>query len=148
MTKGQVVRLQTDKGHDRIGVVSGRASEPRLYIVRTDGGTYRRNRQHLLPVNEPIPPPYYPDRTSSFQSASSDPCMLLPAQQSMPATVPLSVPSSPAPQSPASTPEVLVHSPTAVKSPALSPEKKNGDGLYRTRASHVCRPVVKYPDYV
>uniref|UniRef100_A0A8C9ZVM9 Integrase catalytic domain-containing protein n=1 Tax=Sander lucioperca TaxID=283035 RepID=A0A8C9ZVM9_SANLU len=55
LAEGQVVRMQTTKGHDRLGTVKGRCKEPRSYIIESDGGTYRRNRHHIFPVAEPPP---------------------------------------------------------------------------------------------
>ena len=48
----QTVRLQTDKGFDRKGIVTGIAKTPRSYIVQSGDKEYRRNRRHLLPVSE------------------------------------------------------------------------------------------------
>lgn len=53
---GQVVRLQTPKGHDKLGVVTGTSGDPRSYLVSVQGTVYRRNRRHILPVSEPPPP--------------------------------------------------------------------------------------------
>lgn len=53
--ESQVVRMQTTKGHNKIGVVKSILTEPRSYVVEFDGKEYRRNRRHLLPVNEPFP---------------------------------------------------------------------------------------------
>ncbi len=52
---GQSVRIQTTKGHDRIGHVKQKADEPQSYIIVEKGREYRRNRRHILPVNEPRP---------------------------------------------------------------------------------------------
>lgn len=52
LIQGQVVRLQTDKGHTQLGHIHGPSKEPRRYLVEVDGVLYRRNRQHLLPVKE------------------------------------------------------------------------------------------------
>ncbi len=57
----QVVRLETDKGFDRVGVVKGIADKPRSYEVMVDRRELVRNRKHLLPVNEPVPD--IPERT-------------------------------------------------------------------------------------
>ena len=48
----QTVRLQTEKGFDRKGIVTGIAKTPRSYIVQSGDKEYRRNRRHLLPVVE------------------------------------------------------------------------------------------------
>ena len=52
---GQVVRLQSSKGHDQLGIVQKHSGNPRSYIVNAQGTLYRRNRRHLLPVPEPLP---------------------------------------------------------------------------------------------
>ncbi len=49
----QIVRMQTVKGYDRIGVVKQVAKQPRSYIVESNRKEYRRNRRHLLAVPEP-----------------------------------------------------------------------------------------------
>lgn len=54
LQKSQVVRMQTAKGHDKIGVVRSILTEPRSYVVESNGKEYRRNRRHLLPVKEPL----------------------------------------------------------------------------------------------
>lgn len=51
----QVVRIQTDKGFDKIGVVKGTTDSPRSYKVSVDGKVLVRNRKHLLPVKERQP---------------------------------------------------------------------------------------------
>ena len=56
LTPNQVVRLQTQKGHDKMGVVRKKCDEPRSYMVESEGKEYRRNRRHILPVLEPQPP--------------------------------------------------------------------------------------------
>ncbi len=53
--ESQVVRIQTTKGHNKIGVVRNTLTEPRTYVVESGGKEYRRNRRHLLPVKEPLP---------------------------------------------------------------------------------------------
>ncbi|XP_067313562.1 uncharacterized protein [Pseudorasbora parva] len=55
LLQGEVVRLATSKGHDRIGLVKQLCDEPRSYIEKTEGKEYRQNRKHILPVKEPQP---------------------------------------------------------------------------------------------
>ncbi|RXN21973.1 Transposon Ty3-G Gag-Pol poly [Labeo rohita] len=55
LLQGEVVRLATSKGHDRIGLVKKLCDEPRSYLVQSEGKEYRRNRKHILPVSEPPP---------------------------------------------------------------------------------------------
>ena len=50
----QAVRLQTDRGHEKIGYIKDQCN-PRSYTVSSKGKDYRRNRQHPLPVGEPKP---------------------------------------------------------------------------------------------
>ena len=51
----EVVRMQRDKGFQRLAVVKSTRDSPRSYIVTSDGADYVRNRRHLLPVCEPRP---------------------------------------------------------------------------------------------
>ena len=51
----QVVRLQTNKGHEKPGVIKQPAAQPQSYTVQVEGKEYRRNRRHLLAVPEPVP---------------------------------------------------------------------------------------------
>lgn len=46
---GQTVRMQTQKGHDRLATVLGTAPQPNSYQVKAGDATYIRNRRHLLP---------------------------------------------------------------------------------------------------
>ena len=57
LSEGQVVWMQTQRGHDRLATVKRICKEPRSYIVESGGHDYRRNRRHLLPVLEAPPPP-------------------------------------------------------------------------------------------
>ena len=50
LKENQVVRIQTARGYDKLGVVKKTTKEPRSYMVETDGKEYRRNRRHLLAV--------------------------------------------------------------------------------------------------
>jgi transposase InsO family protein len=50
---GDTVRLQTTKGYNTKGFVKQHSGDPRSYIVNAGGTDYRRNRKHLLKVNEP-----------------------------------------------------------------------------------------------
>lgn len=47
------MRLQTIKGHEKIGIVKRKCNEPRSYMIESDGAEYRRNPRHVLPVMEP-----------------------------------------------------------------------------------------------
>ena len=52
---GQVVRLQTPKGFNQLGTILKSSTNPRSYIVNTNGTALRRNRRHIIPVSEPNP---------------------------------------------------------------------------------------------
>lgn len=52
LLEGEVVRMQTPRGYDRMGTVGKICEEPRSYIIQSGGKNYRRNRRHLLPVAE------------------------------------------------------------------------------------------------
>jgi len=51
----QVVRLQTNKGYEKVGIVKRPATQPRTHIVEAGGKEYRRNRRHLLVIPELVP---------------------------------------------------------------------------------------------
>lgn len=51
----ETVRMQTDKGFQKLAVVKSTRKSPRSYLVTSDGADYVRNRRHLRPVNEPRP---------------------------------------------------------------------------------------------
>ena len=55
LSTNQTVRLQTEKGHEKLGFIKATAENPRSYIVNVNGKDYRRNRQHILPVAEKTP---------------------------------------------------------------------------------------------
>ncbi len=54
---GQTVRIQTDRGYDRLATVIGRAPQPNSYQIQAGGATYVRNRRHLLHTPEQYTPP-------------------------------------------------------------------------------------------
>ena len=49
---GDTVRVQTPSGYKKLGVVKAKLNQPRSYLVTVDGKDLRRNRRHLLLVNE------------------------------------------------------------------------------------------------
>ena len=57
LSVNQTVRLQSDKGFERQGVITGFAQTPRSYIIQSGDKQYRRNRRQLLPVSEKYEPP-------------------------------------------------------------------------------------------
>ncbi|KAJ7996684.1 hypothetical protein DPEC_G00239580 [Dallia pectoralis] len=129
LAEGQVVRMQTIKGHDHMGTVKEVCEEPRSYIIESNGGTYRRNRRHILPVAEP-PPPRQPDPAD------------LDCQYANPAAPLSSLHTSHTPRETQVAPR-----PTSVQQrPAIqSPTKVTpGNTLYVTRSGRVCRPNPKY----
>ena len=54
LNQGDVVRIRGEKGLPLKGIVEGKSEHPRSYLVKTSSGKYRRNRRHLLKVEEPI----------------------------------------------------------------------------------------------
>ena len=46
--------ITTDKADPIPGVVVGKATTPRSYLVETEGGAVRRNRRHLNVVPSPV----------------------------------------------------------------------------------------------
>lgn len=132
LAEGRVVRIQTDKGHDRLGTVKERCKKPRSYIIESDGGTYRRNRRHILPVAEPSAGESAGEGAADFDRQCA---------------------ASAAPDGPPSTPQTpqLIHAkpqrPTSEqrRPAAHSPtEVTLGNSLYATRSGRICRPNPKY----
>ena len=63
LTTNQRIRLQTEKGHEKLGFIKSLTENPRSYIVNINGKDYRRNPQNLLLVAEKTPsgnPPIEP----------------------------------------------------------------------------------------
>lgn len=56
LTEGEVVRMQTQRGHDHLPTVKQISKEPRSYIAESDGHDSRINRTHLLTAPPPLPP--------------------------------------------------------------------------------------------
>lgn len=52
LVQGQVIRLQTDKGHTKLEHIHGPSKEPRSYLVEVDGVLYRRNPPSTHPSSE------------------------------------------------------------------------------------------------
>ena len=75
LKSGQTVRIQTHPGTTdkkwRLGTCL-RQVAPRSYLVATGGQTYRRNRKHLRPTDEPAPNPPTSDIRSDNTPASTD----------------------------------------------------------------------------
>ncbi|XP_032892508.1 uncharacterized protein LOC116983056 [Amblyraja radiata] len=142
---GQVVRLQTDKGHARLGHIHGPAKEPRLYLVEVDGVIYRRNHQHILPVKEPRPATPCPDAPRLVLTPTVGPA------PPPPTVIPTAVfPRQLPPGLPMSSPTRPVGSPVVLPLPSLvfTPAKGGEAVSYRTRAGRVCRPPIRYGDFV
>lgn len=53
MKTGDVVRLQSKDGFKKKGVIVRKTELPRSYIVEPGSREYRRNRRHILKVDEP-----------------------------------------------------------------------------------------------
>lgn len=133
LSEGQVIMLQTTKGHSHLGTVKDVCKEPRSYIIESDGGTYRRNRRHILPVAEPPPPSQRMD-PADFNSQPPD--LVTPA-------TPLSA------LQPQQTPQPTV-TPARRSSelwiPAACSTAKimNSDTPYVTRSGQICKPNPKH----
>lgn len=128
LAEGQVVRMQTIKGHNHMGTVKEVCKEPHSYIIESDGGTSRRNRRRILPVTKPPPRQVDP---ADFDRQYAD----------------AAAPDSP-PHKPHTSRETqLTPQPTSGQQrPAVqSPTKVTpGNTLYVTRSGCVCRPNPKY----
>jgi transposase InsO family protein len=126
----QVVRLETNKGFDRIGIVKGPAPYPRSYIVTVEGKDYRRNRKQILSV----PEAHFTGNTQVPQE---------PAQQQV------TVPSNPKPaEAPAGI--TTPGSPKAKGNPpkAATEATPTKPEPIITRSGRVSRPNPKFLDYV
>ena len=75
LRSGQTVRMQTEKGFDKLGYIKHKSTGPRSYVVAHEGKEYVRNQRHLLPVNEPKPNdmPVEPDYTRMMQPTYDQP---------------------------------------------------------------------------
>lgn len=133
LAEGQVIRMQTAKGHDRLGIVKEVCREPRSYIIHSDGGVYRRNRRHILPVAEPPPTPQIDPADPHHQSADTD--------------HPDSPPSTPQTLQAPQPPQVILQHPTnEQQTPAASSSAQvtHTNTPYVTRAGRICKPNPKY----
>lgn len=133
LAEGQVIRLQTTKGHDRLVTVKQVCKEPRSYIVESNGGVYRRNRRHILPVAEPPPPQHVDTGDPYSQSPDGGPTDTLPLSMQT-----RQMPHLSQPIAQQSTSEHLrAHSATRA-SRSVTP--------YVTRSGRICKPNPKYND--
>lgn len=122
LMEGQVVQLQTPGGYNRMGMVKEICQEPRSYIVQSEGRFYRRNRRHILPVDEPAPTQQNPFViTTAYPDAgmgSEDENVLMSDGQ-----------------------VTMDFEQSQVQVPVVkSPVKNTTQGSYRTRAGRVCKP--------
>lgn len=135
LTPNQVVRLQTQRGHDKIGVVSKVCAEPRSYVAESGGKEYRRNRQHLLPVSEPQPENLAITQNELDTSRRADETEPNKAQTNKRETI-----------------QVQLDPPqlgTKQSEQVITPTKcqvRSDDNLYRTRSGRVSKPNSKYVD--
>ena len=131
-----IVRIQTDKGFNKLAVVKSRAQEPRSYIVQSDGKRYRRNRKHLLKVREKpeeedssSEAPEVPEQTETSQS-TSQPLQESPDQE------------SPDQELPDQSPTDRTDRPTVSLNSECLPQP------IITRSGRVSKPNPKYKDFV
>ena len=112
----QVVRLETDKGYEKVGIIKQLTAQPWSYIVQAGRKEYLRNCRHLLAVPEPGPVQF----TTLPQH--------LPAATNQDATNPEINPSPI--QSPSKTP---AKSPGPLQSPARTPVRPQASDLKPVR---------------
>lgn len=133
----QPVRIQTKKGYDKTGTVTKVLSQPRSYEVDTGATTIRRNRRHLIPVNETPQQP--PPATHISQPATTS--VAQPERHQAPQQVvqPASEKSAKTAHQPRSE---TVQSQTVQKSatPVSTPVKT-------TRSGRISKPNPKYSDF-
>lgn len=82
----QPVRIQTNHGFNRTGIVKQVGPQPRSYIISSQGQELRRNRKHLLPVPEHVHVPRQ-QRNITLPELQPD----LPEQPGVTATQPATV---------------------------------------------------------
>lgn len=122
LTMGQVVRMQTPKGYEKLGTIKEVNKEPRSYTIQCNGRIYRRNRRHILPVAEPTPSQHTSEDIDSQSTniLKRDVTNLTP---SIPQTHP----------TPTDTPKQPVQSPVKIS-----------NAPYITRSGRVCKPNPRY----
>ena len=134
----KVVRLQTDRGYQKVGVFKRPAPQPRLYIVEAEGKPYCRNRRHLLSVPEPAPSklacPAVTDDYAPFVPSSH---VAPPSSQSPPEQSPVNTQARP------SAPHENPH-----MSPLKTPMRPSGPEGYGTRYGKMVKPNPKFRDFV
>ena len=142
----QVVRLQTDRGYRKVGVVKQPALQPRSYIVEAEGKQYRRNRRHLLSVPELAPAkltcPAVTDDDAPYVPPSR---VVQPSTQSPPEQSPPSS-QSPHEQSPVNTQTGPGVPPE--RSPVKTPTRPSGPEGYVTRYGRTVKPNPKFRDLI
>lgn len=121
---GEVVRIQTHHGHDHVGTIKDVCKEPRSYIVQSEGGEYRQNRRHVLPVSEP-PSQYRDPHDGSpvVQTSTARPEHQRPMQHTEEQT--------------------LIHAQNLTQAPVQAPHRL-ASNTYITRSGRVCKPNPKY----
>ena len=142
LKENQVIRIQTTKGYDKLGMVKQIAKEPRPYIVESDGKECRRNRRHLLAVPESIVKEEQEDEFVPFE-VYQDPV----STETTPTSRVLNENSG------RSNRTVLIGDSTTEHSQTSNGEKpQEFGGLQRhpivTRSGRISKPNSKYQDYV
>ena len=134
----QVVRLQTDKGYQKVGVVKQPAPQPRSYIVEAEGKKYRRNRRHLLSVPEPAPAKLTCPAATDYDVPYVPPSRVVtPSSQSPPEKPPVNTQAGSS--GPLENPQ---------RSPVKTPARPSGSEGYVTRYGRTVRPNPKFRDFV
>ncbi|KAL8573728.1 hypothetical protein ACOMHN_019002 [Nucella lapillus] len=111
---GEVIRMQTDKGFQRLATVKSRCDAPRLYVVTSKKTDYVRNRRHLIPVREP----HLQDSQLSHSPTHGPDAQIRGAQHAP--TVARHSQSAAQPLPPATSPSHPVLSPSPNTTPSLS----------------------------
>ena len=136
----QVVRLQTHKRHDKLGIVMKPTEYLRSYIVQTEGKECRRNRRHLLAVHEPNPEANLTDQDPSTT----------PVDRERPPNTPVRAPSpiSPGQSNSQSIMQDATTQPSSDSTNASSPKPgAQCQAPVITRSGRVSKPNPKYLDY-
>ncbi|XP_046558199.1 uncharacterized protein LOC124267324 [Haliotis rubra] len=145
---GDKVRLQSEKGYDKLGVVKDMHDTPRSYIVESDGRTYRRNRRHLLLMPEDI-------KKRQCYTSPQQKQQIEPVQPQQKHQLEEQTPSKPSPvKSPSKPPPVRTPiKPPPVKYAATTSPKSHTDHtspaatkhtLTKTRSGRIVQPNPRY----
>lgn len=138
----QTVRVQTQKGYDRLGTVTKILNQPRSYLVNVGNQELRRNRKYLLPVCEQAKTLNAQQDPVHFQPAQAAPFQMVQSTQQVPVQ-----PQVPVNQTPPTPVKTTVTAP-ARTSQQPEPVRVEPPQLKSTRSGRIVKPNPKYSSQV